>query len=187
MCGIFGYVGNENINVKSAVDVISHRGPDSEGFFSYNINEKSYYKEIVNFDQNVDRLYLGFRRLAIIDKKSESDQPMLRNDLGLCIVFNGEIYNYIELKLELQKNGYLFSTNSDTEVILCAYHFWKEECLNKFNGMWSFSILDQINNKLFCARDRFGIKPFYYYQDNSQIIFCSEIKQIFQLNIAASS
>lgn len=183
MCGIFSYIGYDNINVKSAVDIINHRGPDSEGYFSYNIQEKTGLKGIVHFDKSIERLYFGFKRLAIIDNKSESDQPMSRDDLGLCIVFNGEIYNYVELKLELEEQGYNFFTGSDTEVILCAYDFWKEECLVKFNGMWSFAILDQKRNKLFCARDRFGVKPFYFYQDESQLILCSEIKQIFQLNI----
>ena len=183
MCGIFGYIGNENINVKKGVDVIKHRGPDAEGFFSYRVNDNASFDNIVEYDEDVSRVYFGFRRLAIIDINSTANQPMSRKDLGLCIVFNGEIYNYIEIRQELESNGYSFSTNSDTEVIICAYHFWNDECLNKFNGMWAFSILDQINNKIFCARDRFGVKPFYYFQDESQIIFCSEIKQIFQLDI----
>ena len=186
MCGIFGYIGKSNIDVKSAVDEIIHRGPDGESFFTYDIRNDIRYNYVEHLNEGADRVYLGFRRLAIIDISSQSDQPFSRADLGLTIVFNGEIYNYIELREELILKGYNFNTASDTEVLLCAYHFWKEECLSKFNGMWSFLILDQKRNKLFCARDRFGVKPFYFFQDSNQIILCSEIKQIFQLNIKKS-
>ena len=127
MCGIFGYIGKSNIDVKSAVDEIIHRGPDGESFFTYDIRNDIRYNYVEHLNEGADRVYLGFRRLAIIDISSQSDQPFSRADLGLTIVFNGEIYNYIELREELILKGYNFNTASDTEVLLCAYHFWKEE------------------------------------------------------------
>jgi asparagine synthase (glutamine-hydrolysing) len=183
MCGIFGYIGKLNIDVKSAVDEIIHRGPDGEGLFTYDIRNEIKYNYQEQLNEGTDRVYLGFRRLAIIDISSESDQPFSRLDLGLTIVFNGEIYNYIELREELILKGYSFNTVSDTEVLLCAFHCWGESCLDKFNGMWAFSILDVVNRRLFCSRDRFGVKPFYYFQDKNQIIFGSEIKQFFKVGV----
>jgi asparagine synthase (glutamine-hydrolysing) len=183
MCGIFGYLGNRFIDVKSAVDVIKHRGPDGEGFYTYDCVSRKSYTSIVDIQDPQRRVYFGFRRLAIIDLESHSDQPFSREDLKLTIVFNGEIYNFLELKEILIKNGYSFTTKSDTEVLLCAYHFWGEDCLNYFNGMWAFSIIDRRKNIIFCARDRFGVKPFYYSFINNEFAFCSEIKQLFQIGV----
>jgi asparagine synthase (glutamine-hydrolysing) len=183
MCGIFGYVGERTINVKAAVDVITHRGPDGEGFHTYDCVNKTAFSAIEDLQLSNRRVYLGFRRLAIIDLESHSDQPFSREDLQLTIVFNGEIYNFLELREVLIENGYLFSTKSDTEVLLCAYHFWGEDCLNYFNGMWAFCIIDRNKNKIFCARDRFGVKPFYFCNIGNEFIFCSEIKQLFEVGI----
>ncbi|OUD34810.1 carbapenam-3-carboxylate synthase domain-containing protein [Flavobacterium sp. FPG59] len=146
MCGISGLINKNNesvdmLEIKTITDIISHRGPDGEGFLLEN-----------NFA-------LGHRRLAIIDVSTVSDQPMWYEN-KYAIVFNGEIYNYLEIKKELEKLGYFFKTKSDTEVILIAYEHWGNECVKKFNGMWSFCIYDKIKNILFCSRDRFGIKPF---------------------------
>ncbi|MCT2564652.1 asparagine synthase (glutamine-hydrolyzing) [Chryseobacterium herbae] len=167
MCGIAGII-NKNSNVvkqedlKKMTDKMSHRGPDAEGFY---------------LSQN---LGLGHRRLSIIDISESANQPFFLED-KYVMAFNGAIYNYIEIRKELEQNGYSFKTNSDTEVLIISYDFWGEECVNKFNGMWSFAIFDIEKNKLFCSRDRFGVKPFYYYTDKDKFIFASEIKPILEI------
>jgi asparagine synthase (glutamine-hydrolysing) len=164
MCGISGLINKNNdsvdmLEIKTITDIISHRGPDGEGFLLGS-----------NFA-------LGHRRLAIIDVSSEADQPMW-HDSKYAIVFNGEIFNYLEIKSDLQKLGFIFKTKSDTEVILIAYECWGFDCVKKFNGMWAFSIFDKEKNTLFCSRDRFGIKPFYYNDNTDKFVFGSEIKQM---------
>lgn len=167
MCGISGII-NLNKNPASETEisrmneVIHHRGPDASQVYLYK------------------NLGIGHRRLSIIDLSIDGNQPMHYKE-KYTIIFNGEIYNYIEIKNELIKNEYTFKTNSDTEVILCAYDYWGEDCVSRFNGMWSFSILDKEKNILFISRDRFGVKPFYYARYNSQFIFGSEIKQILEI------
>lgn len=163
MCGISGliYINNTYYNkeeIKQINDLIKHRGPDAEGFYYGN-----------NFA-------FGHRRLSIIDLSNESNQPMVKNNL--VVTYNGEIYNYIEIKEELQKKGYAFNTKSDTEVILAAYKHWGKNCVEHFNGMWSFAIYDKEKNIIFCSRDRFGVKPFYYAHIDNRFVFGSEIKQI---------
>lgn len=160
MCGIVGFLNEEKnkpIIIKRMTDRIIHRGPDEEGYY---------------IDENIA---LGHRRLAIIDIDN-GKQPMFSKDNNLVVVFNGEIYNYRELKKELEKLGYKFRTNSDTEVLLYGYEEWKEELPKKLRGMFAFSIWDKKNKNLFCARDHFGIKPFYYYQRDKTFMFASEIK-----------
>lgn len=164
MCGISGIIRKDGQAVdmsqlKAMNDIIAHRGPDSDGFYTNN------------------NIGFGHRRLSIIDLSPLGHQPMLYQN-KYVITYNGEIYNYIEVKQELLEQGYTFVSESDTEVILAAYDYWKEECLTKFNGMWAFSIYDIENNKLFFARDRFGIKPLYYKEDDSRFSFGSEIKQL---------
>jgi asparagine synthase (glutamine-hydrolysing) len=164
MCGITGIVNKDKTKVtfetiKTHTDIIAHRGPDGEGF----LNEQNFA--------------LGHRRLAIIDVSVDGNQPM-HLDRKYSIVFNGEIYNYLEVKAELKDLNYQFKTKSDTEVILTAYECWGFDCVNKFNGMWAFCIYDRTKNILFCSRDRFGVKPFYYFNDNSHFAFGSEIKQL---------
>ena len=164
MCGIAGIVNKKNKKVanstiKAMTDLIRHRGPDDEGF---------YFS---------DKFAFGHRRLAILDLSSDAHQPM--SYMGLyTITYNGEIYNYLELQKELKEEGYNFKSTSDTEVILAAYDKWGEDCVNKFNGMWAFALYDKKKNTIFCSRDRFGIKPFYYTEVNNQFIFGSEIKQL---------
>ena len=148
-------VGLEKMN-----DMLIHRGPDSEGVF---------FK---------DHVGLGFRRLSIIDLSKQADQPMINNSLGLAIVFNGEIYNYIEIKETLKIKGYVFLTDSDTEVILNAYREYGEECVHHFNGMWAFAIFDFATKEVFCSRDRFGVKPFYYCIQQGVLFFSSELKAL---------
>lgn len=166
MCAIFGIYNFQNQQefdverIQNSIFKMCHRGPDAHG--------------IKVFDR---KAVLGHLRLSIIDLNEESNQPMEKSD-RYWITFNGEIFNYIELKNELVLNGYTFKTLSDTEVLLAAYEYWGEDCVNHFNGMWAFAIYDQVENKLFCSRDRFGIKPFNYSQINGQFIFASEIKSI---------
>jgi asparagine synthase (glutamine-hydrolysing) len=163
MCGIAGIIdwsGNvvTQHQLKPMTDAMQHRGPDAEGFFLQ------------------DNIGLGHRRLAIIDLSEAANQPMHIDDYVL--VYNGEIYNYLELKLALQQLGYTFTTQSDAEVLLRAYQHWGTACLHHFNGMWAFAIYHKTNQTLFCSRDRFGVKPFYYTIQNHQFIFASEIKGI---------
>ncbi len=147
-------------------DSLAHRGPDGEGFW-------------VN---NAGRAGLGHRRLSIIDLSQIASQPMHYAN-RYSVVHNGEIYNYIELKADLRNKGYSFQTASDTEVILAAYDCYKEQCLGYFDGMFAFAIWDEKEQTLFCARDRFGEKPFYYSFDEEQFIFASEAKAFWAAGI----
>ena len=148
------------------INVLAHRGPDGEGFW---LNENN----TVGF---------GHRRLAILDLSEAGKQPMhLFNHYS--ITYNGEIYNYLELKEELQQKGYTFRTQTDTEVILAAYDHWKEECLQQFDGMFAFAIWNEQEQTLFAARDRFGEKPFYYFFDGEQFLFASEMKAIWAAGV----
>lgn len=196
MCGICGIYNLDNqpidtLKLNRMAKLIRHRGPDDEGFLLVNtsnneirhchaedsIPEIKINTQFINNDFKAN-IGLGFRRLSIIDLSPKGHQPMSNEDQSLWIVFNGEIYNYIELREELKQLGHSFSTATDTEVILNAYKQWGTACLNRFNGMWSFALWDQEKQLLFCARDRFGIKPFNYFFDGKQFIFGSEIKQI---------
>ena len=164
MCGISGIINKNNKSVEELLilqmtDIIAHRGPDSSGSY--------LYKNIA----------FGHRRLSILDLSSSGHQPMKYLD-DLVITYNGEIYNFIEIREELIQKGYIFDSNSDTEVILKAYHCWGKTCVNYFNGMWSFSILDIKQKIVFCSRDRFGVKPFYYIENNDLFAFGSEISQL---------
>ncbi len=165
MCGIAAIIDNNKLYNHEVIglmtDIIRHRGPDSSGSVSLCDG----------------RVILGHRRLSILDLSELGKQPMLYNN-RYCITYNGEIYNYKELKNELITKGYSFKSNTDTEVIMAAYDFWGKNCLNKFNGMWAFVLVDIIQKKIFVARDRFGVKPLYYRQSSSgTVVFASEIKQ----------
>jgi asparagine synthase (glutamine-hydrolysing) len=168
MCGIAGIISKEGREplqqaIKKMTDSISHRGPDGEGFF---------------IDEH-DGIALGHRRLSIIDLSHEAGQPMRSEDGRYLIIFNGEIYNYIEVKEVLEKKGVVFHTSSDTEVLLEAYIQDKEQCLLYLDAMFAFAIYDTVERSLFCARDRFGEKPFHYvYEPGKRFIFGSEIKAI---------
>jgi asparagine synthase (glutamine-hydrolysing) len=168
MCGINGIISftkdfnttffEEKISVMN--NEIIHRGPDSTGMIS---------KEKVAF---------GFQRLSIIDLSAIANQPMTSIDGSIIIVFNGEIYNYIELFHDLSMKGHKFKTKSDTEVIINAYLEWGMECVHKFNGMWAFAIYDFRKQVFFASRDRLGVKPFYYHKNHNYFIFSSEVKAI---------
>lgn len=165
MCGIAGVFSLSMDNSQSAKlldDILTHqrfRGPDYTGKFEFDVYGKS--------------LLLGHNRLSIIDLSDEANQPFFDKGRNHAIVFNGEIYNYVELRDELRKNGVVFLTNSDTEVLLEAYKFWGADCLNKFNGMFSFAILNIHDRRIFLARDRFGVKPLYYFFDGRNFAFAS--------------
>ncbi len=171
MCGIAGILlhstnSGASVHLKKMTDAIAHRGPDGEGHWA---NTKG-------------SVHLGHRRLSIIDLSNNAAQPMPYSN-RYHIVHNGEIYNYIEVKLFLQSKGYRFTTQSDTEVILAAYDYWKEKCLQQFDGMFAFAIWDEKEEQLFAARDRFGEKPFYYYEDEEHFIFSSEMKALWAIGI----
>ena len=169
MCGITGMVqfnrekAIEPAVLKNMCDSIYHRGPDDEGLY---------------INHNVG---LGFRRLSIIDL-STGHQPLSNQNDRIYIVFNGEIYNYLEHRNKLKQKGYTFKTTTDTEVILHLYEEYGVDCLQYLRGMFAFAIWDSNKQQLFCARDRFGIKPFYYYSDQEKFVFGSEIKAILKSN-----
>ena len=166
-------------------DKIKHRGPDDFGYYIGNFINKEYKSGHLteedfshfNSDWNVA---FGHRRLSIIDLSEKASQPMSNEDNTIWIIYNGEIYNHINLRENLLEKGHIFKSQSDTEVIIHAYEEWGEDCIKKFNGMWAFAIWNSNNNTLFCSRDRFGVKPFYYYYTNTEFIFASEIKAILE-------
>ena len=167
MCGITGIFNIDgkpvSINLlKKMTDVVKHRGPDGEGFWS---------DSFVGF---------GHRRLSIIDLSPLGHQPMQNDNGSLVIAYNGEVFNFQNIRIELEAKGYKFHSKTDSEVVLKTYQEWGEDCVHKFNGMFAFAIWDSKDNKLFLARDRYGIKPLYYYFRNGIFLFGSEIKSILQ-------
>jgi len=183
MCGIVGVIQrNELIDVntiKKMNDKIHHRGPDDEGYLIAGNYTNNVSSDKIEFIESNINFSFAHRRLSIQDLSTAGHQPMSYQD-RYWIVYNGEIYNFLELKSELVSLGYNFSNNTDTEVIIASYDAWKEDCLNKFNGMWSFVLYDTLEEKFFISRDRFGIKPLYYYKDEDNFIFASEIKSILE-------
>ncbi|MDP4131645.1 MAG: asparagine synthase (glutamine-hydrolyzing) [Bacteroidota bacterium] len=171
MCGIAGIISSnpQQVNqerLKKMTDMMVHRGPDGEGHW---VNKTS-------------AIGLGHRRLSIVDLSARAAQPMHYLD-RYTIVHNGEIYNYIELKKELEGKGYAFISQSDTEVIMAAYDCWKEKCLQYFDGMFAFAVWDEQEQMLFAARDRFGEKPFYYWFNGQELIFASEMKALWAAGV----
>lgn len=176
MCGFSFSISKKEVSLQQIKKMnlkISHRGPDKENFITY--------KKLKNLRNHSLKFCAGFRRLKIIDLSNKANQPMFYNNRYL-IVFNGEIYNYLELKEKLLQNNYKFKSKSDTEVILAAYDLWGKSCFNLFNGMWSMIIYDLKKNKLVASRDRYGVKPFYYIKSQNIVYFASEIKQLLILN-----
>lgn len=163
MCGILGAVSTtDESRFHRALSTLSHRGPDASGFWT-----------------DCQEMMMGHRRLSILDLSPEAGQPMVSVDGNQILVFNGEIYNFIEIKKELIKKGYLFRNQSDSEVILYAYEEWGPSFLNRLNGMWAIAIWNQKEKELFLSRDRFGKKPLFYAQIGEQFIFASEMKAIY--------
>jgi asparagine synthase (glutamine-hydrolysing) len=203
MCGIFGFFNNDSLDPCRAAamsEILRHRGPDDEGFVAFRVDGGTDWLKGKETPLNIAAklgitadisqaslanqytAILGHRRLSILDLSERGHQPMRYQD-KYWIVFNGEIYNYIELREELVQAGYAFNSNSDTEVILAAYDKWGVECLSKFNGMWAFVLVDSVRDRVFLARDRFGVKPLYYHQAPGVFVFASEPKAIFESGV----
>lgn len=200
MCGIVGILNLEGNGVPPELlgrmtKVLKHRGPDDEGYLLVDTSTGRYeprsgddtmgelsktIKHLLAPMELRPELAFGHRRLSIIDISAAGHQPMSNEDGTIWIVHNGEIYNYIELRGDLKSRGHVFRSNTDTEVVIHSYEEWGLECLNRFNGMWAFAIWDGREKKLFCSRDRFGVKPFYYYLDSERFIFASEIKALLE-------
>jgi len=165
MCGINGFTWKDPDLIEKMNHVLQHRGPD----------DQSTYID--------DKVSLGHRRLAIIDLSPAGRQPKCNEEESIWIVFNGEIYNFQEIRTKLEKSGHKFTSNTDTEVIILAYEEWGVDCVERFNGMWAFAIYDKKKGTIFFSRDRFGVKPLYFCQDEKGLIFSSEIKGILQHTI----
>ncbi len=174
MCGIVGYAGDvSRVSEETFTrmrDLLAHRGPDDAG----------------SWQAHDGAIRLGNRRLAILDLSAAAHQPMVEEDNGLAIVHNGEIYNYLELRKELEARGHRFQSQSDTEVILASYREWQDGCLGRLNGMFAFAIWDSKRERLFAARDRFGEKPFYYIVGPGYLLFASEMKALFASGLVAA-
>ena len=202
MCGICGIINFSSpaFSTPKALEkmsnFIAHRGPDDEGFALFNEQEKQTFsgsatpqkvkeatfnyspeKHISEADKNYT-IGLAHRRLSILDLSPSGHQPMSSEDSNAWITYNGEIYNYLEIKEELVKKGHQFFSNSDTEVILKAYKEWGAQCVHRFNGMWAFVIYDFSKALIWCSRDRVGVKPFYYFHNEKHFLFASEHKSI---------
>jgi asparagine synthase (glutamine-hydrolysing) len=160
MCGINGFNWNDPCQIQTMNDAIKHRGPDDNGTYT---------------DEHVS---LGHVRLSIIDLSAHGHQPMIDENADYYLVYNGEIYNFLEIQKELVQKGIRFKSRCDTEVLLYSFIVWGPECLEKFNGMFAFAIYDKKKGILFLARDRVGVKPLYYYHNDGKFIFSSEIRGI---------
>jgi len=193
MCGIVGihHLTHSRVNVtglKLMTEMLRHRGPDDEGFLLVNMNtgkvlQSRASKELNLFGEtNHPDLGMGHKRLSIIDLSEAGHQPMCNEDGTVWIVYNGEVYNYREIRKELENLGHRLKSQTDTEVILHAYEEWGTECLGRFNGMWAFALVDIKEKRIFCSRDRAGVKPFYYLFDGKQFCFASEIKALLRMD-----
>ncbi len=188
MCGIVGIVATQGV-VDAPVlqrmnDLLAHRGPDGEGFLFVSGEWGQLRHSFVRRADEVladlpVRVALGHRRLAILDLSDRGLQPMGTRDGKTWVVFNGEIYNHRELRSNLESKGHVFCTQTDTEVLLHAYVEFGEGCVAKLDGMFAFVVWDAANGRLFCVRDRLGIKPFYYGTPTGYFAFGSEIKALF--------
>lgn len=195
MCGIAGiYTQHSSVGpefIERMTNALRHRGPDDEGYLAAWIPEKNVHHlsgrdsqisvpRIFDFSSRAN-LYLGHRRLSILDLSAAGHQPMTNHDKSLWLVFNGEIYNYSELRRELQQRGFVFKTNTDSEVLLAGYEAWGQELPARLNGMWAYVILDLNRNLLTGSRDCFGVKPLYYAHIDGNFSFASEMKALLTL------
>jgi|688.fasta_scaffold10729_6 asparagine synthase (glutamine-hydrolysing) len=174
MCGICGYIASnsfhrDNFTITKMISTLEHRGPDNKNYF---LN---------------DNVALGHTRLSILDLSSEANQPMQSQNGNFIIVYNGELYNYRELRHELLQRGYIFNTNTDTEVVLNGYDAWGDNFFIRMNGIFSFAIWNQSEKELTIVRDRFGVKPLYYSYVNGDLVFASEIKALLASNLISAS
>lgn len=180
MCGIAGIISKKPVSasiIRAMNDTLIHRGPDDEGYLLGGQNNPDIPLHKPDQVNSPIPFMFAHRRQATIDPGESGHQPMPYLN-RYWIVKNGAMYNYVELREELKALGYIFRSRSDTEVFMASYDAWGTNCLNKFNGMWAFVLYDSKTGELFISRDRFGIKPFYYYQDEEYFIFASEIKAI---------
>lgn len=189
MCGIAGLMnadgGPLDLGLLQRMTRLQfHRGPDGEGYVLMSLRKgvsplrEDRLAEVVPSDLRVYSIGFGHRRLAVVDVSSAGHQPMGSSDGRYWVTYNGEIYNYVELREELRNLGHAFHSQSDTEVLLSAYRQWGDDCLARFNGMFAFALWDAERRRLFCARDRFGVKPFYYTWQAGRFMFASEIKSL---------
>lgn len=192
MCGICGYYSFKNEisseNILEMNNAIRHRGPDDEGFwisdglkgesFSGNDSTQKIKEAFPVLNESSSKIALGFRRLSIVDLSEKGHQPMLSDDEKITITFNGEIYNFKKIRKELESLGYLFKSNSDTEVILKSYEEWGTEMFPRFDGMFAIALVDLEKQKLILGRDRIGLKPLFYFKNENALIWASEIKSI---------
>ncbi|MGH7228954.1 MAG: asparagine synthase (glutamine-hydrolyzing) [Nitrospiraceae bacterium] len=191
MCGIAGIIHFEDRALdcgllEAMTNSLAHRGPDGEGYVLLDPSDREKPLAVIgalsgSIGNRGDglkpfRIGLGHRRLAIIDLTPLGHQPMSTEDGRCWVTYNGELYNYVELRDELRAKGHRFRSNSDTEVLLAAYREWGDACLTRFNGMFAFALWDGVQHRLFCARDRLGEKPFYYRWNGERFVFASEIK-----------
>jgi len=181
MCGIFGAINLDSFFNRSdyerfikLTDLVHYRGPDASGYAAINVK-----RQTLDCSDMFD-VFLGHRRLSIIDLSREANQPF-SDGAGLWIIYNGEIFNYIELRDELKSKGYIFKTRSDTEVIIKVYKEYGEAGFTRLNGMWAIAIIDTLNKKIVLSRDRFSIKPLYFIRQDNIFYFASEIKQLLPL------
>ena len=188
MCGICGEINLNRKEIKPRVirqmcDVLAHRGPDDEGMVFLRGDKLFEVKRPfpTHLDESAFEVGLGHRRLSIIDLSEAGHQPMANEDGSIWIVFNGEIYNFQEIRVQLEKKGHVFKSRSDTEVILRAYEEWGVDCLKQFRGMFAFGLWDNNLKRLFLARDRLGKKPLVYSHRNGRFAFASEIKALLQI------
>ena len=201
MCGIAGIYQPKGIEISEIIalsQTLQHRGPDDEGFFLSNIQQATYCRgnDTITELQHLTHLSeinhsptlaLVHRRLSILDVSALGHQPFTTADGRYTIVFNGEVYNFKEIRQELAQKGHVFKSHSDTEVVLYAFAEWGTSCVNRFVGMWAFVIHDQENNTITLSRDRFGIKPLYFFKNENSFAFASEIKALLQLNAVDKS
>ena len=198
MCGITGYYNNNRYQsntekIVGMTDLIRHRGPDDEGYVFIDVSKniftdasgvdspeeiKTKLKNVNSLGEIPHNMAFGHRRYAIIDLTPGGHQPFWNEHHSVCVSFNGEIYNYVELKEELEKKGYKFLTMSDTEVLINAYVEWGEDCFKRLNGTWALSIYDAKKHKLLLSRDRIGKSPLYYTIRNNTLYWSSEIKSL---------
>ena len=200
MCGIAGiYAFDGKVDpkwIRDMAEILRHRGPDDEGYLFIDtekgifeersgedtVSELAIQQRSIGDSMPLYNLAFGHRRLSIIDLTFHGHQPMSYDNGNYWIVYNGEIFNYIELKQELKESGFKFKTSSDTEVILASYVKWGVDCAKHFNGDWAFCIYDKTKNILFASRDRFGVRFFYYFWDGNLFAFASETKALFSLS-----
>jgi asparagine synthase (glutamine-hydrolysing) len=184
MCGIAGIFRRQRFDardpsrLRAMTDVITHRGPDDAGYLQLDSRDGAFQIGQSGFEPRPCDVCLGNRRLSIIDLSSNGRQPIANETGDIFAVFNGEILDYVELREQLTALGHVFRSQTDTEVVVHAYEQWGADCVKRFNGMWAFAIWDQRRRELFCSRDRFGIKPFYYHLDDDVFVFASEVKGI---------